>query len=153
MGSKVIPPGAGQLAVLHALVRKRAELDGRIEERRAELRALLVEIDHVDGTIRVFNPDIDITGIRPRPARARLAADHGEVTRIVIDALREACEPLTSRELAISVMQARDLNLEDRELILIMAKRVRACLRYHRLKKTVRIVPAFEGSQGWEIAR
>ena len=153
MTSNVIPLGAEQPVVLHALVRKRAELAGQVEEGRAELRRLLAAIEHIDSTIRLFNLDVDIDGIKPKRRPAPYAAGYGEVTKVVLDSLREADEPLTSRELAMRVTAERGLNADDEELLNTMAKRVRACLRAHRVQGRVRAVPLPDGPQGWELTR
>jgi hypothetical protein len=151
MVDEVIPIGAEQPNVLHALVRKRAELAGRIEHCQLELRHLIAELDHVDATIRIFNPDVDIPAIRSKPVPPRHAAFKGEVTRVVLDTLREAEAPVTSREIALTLMEARGLNPDDRELSIIMVKRVCACLRAQRMKGLVRMAPLAGSLQGWEI--
>ncbi len=104
MINNVIPIGAEHSTVLHALVRKRAEFAGQVELCQAELRRLLKEIDHLDAAICIFNPQVKVSEIRPKRPRPPYAAAHGEVTRLVLDTLREAEEPVTSRQLAIALM-------------------------------------------------
>jgi hypothetical protein len=60
MANELIPNDADHPNVLHALVRKRAEISGKIELCQLDLRRLIGELDHVDATIRVFNPNIDV---------------------------------------------------------------------------------------------
>jgi hypothetical protein len=111
MASEIIPPGADGEKALHALARKRAELDGRIIELRDQTRTLLIARDHVDATMRIFSPQIEIDKIRPKLKPAPYAAANGEVTHLIIDALRYAERPLTSRELTLRVMQERALDV------------------------------------------
>ncbi|MDB5499789.1 MAG: hypothetical protein JWP28_3820, partial [Phenylobacterium sp.] len=51
--------------MLHALVRKRAELAGQIAHKEFELQRTLGELTHVDSTIRLFTEDVDVGAIRP----------------------------------------------------------------------------------------
>jgi hypothetical protein len=148
----VVPDGVDQPNVLHALTRKRAEIAGKIEHNQLSLRHLVAELDHIDATIRIFNPAIDIQGIRSKPVPPRHAAFKGEVTRVVLDALREADGPLTSREIARLLMDQRGLNPEDRELMVIMVKRVCACLRVQRRRGLAKTAPLIGNLQGWVAA-
>ncbi len=152
MISEVIPWDAEQPNVLHALTRNRAELAGKIEHHQLGLRHLIAELDHIDATIRISNPDVDIGAIRSKPVPPRHAAFKGEVTRIVFKALREAKSPITSRDIALRLMSERGLNAGDRELSVIMVKRVCACLRVQRQKGFVRNVPTAGNLQGWQLA-
>lgn len=70
--------------VLSGLIRKRAELAG--------------EIDHLDASIRIFKPDIDLEAIKAKTVPPRHQALPGEMIRGVLTVLRESKEPLTSHE-------------------------------------------------------
>ncbi len=82
--------------VLSALIVKRAELAGKIEATQLELRQLVIDIDNVDATIRIFQPDIDLEEIRPKPLPARNTAFRGEVTRIILNTLCQSAEPMSA---------------------------------------------------------
>ncbi len=153
MANEIIPVDAEQPNTLHALVRKRAETAGRIEHTQLALRHLIAELDHLDAVIRIFNPAIDIGAITSKPVPPRHAAFKGEVTRVVLKSLRVSHVPLTSRDIALKLMRERGLNPDDRELSVIMVKRVCACLRVQKRKGLVRNAPAEGSLQGWEIAR
>jgi hypothetical protein len=151
MNIDIVPPGTEQPNVLYALTRKRAEIAGQIEHNQLALRHLIAELDHIDAAIRIFNPDIDIQAIRSKPVPPRHAAFKGEVTRIVFKALREAKEPLTSRDIALRLMKERGLNPDDRELSVIMVRRICACLRVQKQKGLVRNAENLGNLQGWEL--
>lgn len=140
--------------LLNGLVAKRAELAGQIEANQQQLRKLIVELDAIEATIRIFDPDIDMMAIHPRPVPPRHAAFKGEVTRIVFKALREAKQPLTSRDIAKILMRERGLNVDDRDVVVMMTKRVGACLKTKKNQGYVRSVD-LEGSNllGWQIIR
>jgi len=153
MANELIPLDADQPNVLHALTRKRAQIAGQIEHNQLELRHLIAELDHIDATIRIFNPAIDIAAIRPKPVPPRHSAFKGEVTRIVLRSLQAAKVPMTSRDLAMILMKERGLNPGDRELALIMVKRVGQCLQSKRRRGIVRVASSVGALQAWEIAR
>jgi len=153
MPNEVIPPDAEQPTLLNGLTRKRAELAGKIEHNQLTLRHLIAELDHIDATIRIFEPTIDIGAIRPKPVPPRHRAFKGEVTRIVFDALREAKVPITSRDIALRLMKERGLNPDDKELSIIMVKRVVACLGVQR-KKGFACNARIDGDLlGWVLVR
>lgn len=43
--------------VIHALVRKRAELSGDIETTQAALRKMILDLEYLDRTLLMFDPD------------------------------------------------------------------------------------------------
>ena len=110
-----------ELHVIGALREKRSELGGvvkQLEQRLAQHRAALV---HLDATMRLFDPDIQPQEIRPRQQRARGAWFRpGECLRLIYDELRDASQPVTTRELATRIMRTKDMPTDDdrhRELI------------------------------------
>lgn len=148
-----IPEDAEQPNVLNGLVRKRAEIAGRIEANQEELRKLIVDLDAVEATIRVFDPSVDMMAIHPRPVPPRHAAFKGEVTRVVFVALRRAKEPITSRDIAKFLLRERGLSTEDRDLLVLMTKRVGACLNAKRKQGYIRQVVIPGTLAGWEVVR
>lgn len=108
---------------IHGLLRKRGELTAEVETLRAQLDTRLAALDHIDATIRVFKPDIDIQDMPERPAPPANAAFRGEVQRFLLDTLRAAAEPRTTSQMAVAVMDARRLNVGDRVLRKLIEKR------------------------------
>jgi hypothetical protein len=139
--------------VLSALLAKRSELAGKIEFTQTELRQLIIDLDNLDATIRLFEPEIDLEAIKPKPLPARNTAFRGEVTRIVLSTLRKADKPLPVYEITMHVMVARSLNAADKPLLKVLAKRVGSCLRNNRDKGLVRSVEGPNRSVLWEIVR
>ena len=90
------------------------------------------DIDNLDATLRIFEPNIDLEEIKPKPLLPRFPAYRGEIARIVLAALRQTTGKLTTRDLTIRVMTERGLNLRDKKLIGTMAKRTGACLEQYR---------------------
>ena len=139
--------------VVSGLIAKRAELAGRIEETQTELRRLVIDLDSLDATIRLFAPDIDLDEIRPKPLPARNQAFRGEMSRTVLNALRQARKPLPAYEIALLFMASRGLAATDKPLLRVIHKRVGACLRNYRSKGLVRAVEGPARVVLWEIMR
>ena len=139
--------------VLNGLLAKRSELAGRIEHTQQALRQLLIDLDSLDATIRMFDPEIDLTEVKPKPLPARSPAFRGEISRIVLSTLRKADKALPTHEIALTVMAARSLNAADKPLLRVLTKRVGACLRLHRKKGLVRSVDGPKRTVLWEVAR
>ena len=96
--------------VLSALIAKRAELAGKIEHLQDQLRSIVIDLVNVDHTIHIFDPTIELAEIHKRPVPPRHQAFKGEVTRIVLETLRNAKRPLTSAEIGQRVMAERGLD-------------------------------------------
>jgi hypothetical protein len=138
--------------VVSALIAKRAELAGQLEAAQAEVRRLVIDLDNLDATLRLFKPDIDLAEIKPKPLPPRAAAYKGEVARIVLGTLRSSPEPLTTEQLAEHVMAERNLNAADKRMLCTVSKRVGACLRHYRNKGVLRSERAVGGRVMWAAA-
>ena len=138
---------------LSALLRKRAELAGLFEHHQANARQLLIDIDSLDATIRMFAPDIDLAAVKPKPLPPRHAAYKGEVARIVLGTLRDAKRPCSTQELTMHVMAERGMNTADKRLVKTVTKRVGACLRHHRNKGLLRSTEGIGKRITWEVVR
>ena len=60
--------------VLSGLVAKRAEIAGRIEHMQDQLRQLVIDLDHIDASIHIFDPsgqDAPAAAPEPRLLRPR----------------------------------------------------------------------------------
>jgi hypothetical protein len=99
--------------VVRGLIAKRAELVGQIEHAQTVLRQLIIDLDNLDITIRLFVPDIDLEEIKPKPFPPCHAAFRGEVAKSVLGTLRTAGKPLDTQAITMHVMAERELNTAD----------------------------------------
>jgi hypothetical protein len=137
--------------VLSGLIAKRAEIAGKIETMQREIRTLVVSLDHVDAAIRIFDPNVDLEDIKAK-LPPRHMAFKGEVSRLVLDALRKSAKPMPVADLALVVLEGRGLSLDDKPFLRVLTRRVDACLRNLRKKGLVKRTRP-PGSLGlWEIA-
>lgn len=141
-----------QSHVLGGLIAKRAEIAGRIETMQREMRTLVATIGHIDATIRTFDPSMALEDIMPK-LPPRFQAFKGEVSRILLDALRESKKPLPVFDLTLTVAAGRGINTDDKPFMIILRRRVDACLRNLRKRGTVRSSRPSGSLTLWEIAR
>ena len=140
--------------VLGGLIRKRSEIGGKIEHTQADLRRLVTELDAIDSAIRIFDPEADISAIRPTCYPPRHAAFRGEMMRFVMGALRLADgKPITTREIALDVMKGRGLSVEDAEMVQTIRKRVGACVYKLARDGHVRKVPSDGELKAWLLSQ
>lgn len=57
--------------VITALCDKRGELAGLIDGLQDQLRQAMIDLDHIDCSLRLFDPDIELDEIRPKPLPPR----------------------------------------------------------------------------------
>ena len=133
---------------LSGLITKRAEIAGEITHTRAKLRQLIIDLGHVDAAIRIFDPEFDVEGIKPKqPPPLYNVSFRGEFVRIILDMMREAQGPVTTKEITLHVMRGRGLNMADAALVALFQRRVRGLLYHYRGRGMIR------GVQGSEPGR
>jgi hypothetical protein len=115
------------------LVKKRAELAGEIEAGHNRLRELVNQLEHLDATLRIVAPDMEVEAIRPKAFRPPDDwSKRGQMSRLVLSILRTSKEPLTTREIAAQMLLERAMDAEDQKMLRTMTKRVGAALREQR---------------------
>jgi hypothetical protein len=130
-----------EMHVVSALRNERAELAGMVGQLEQQLARQRTNLAHLDATMRLLDPDIRSQEIRAKQQRARSAwFRQGECLRRIHDELRNAAQPLTTRDLAERIMRAKAVPASDdcsRELI---QKAVLGLL--NRVKETIARVEA-----------
>jgi hypothetical protein len=97
--------------VVTALVSKRAEMAGLIEHHQKEMGRLADDLAHLDATLKLFSPEIDLRTIRAKEHRTRNRFFRpGECQRMVLDIFREAQgAALSSRQIGEALAARRGL--------------------------------------------
>jgi hypothetical protein len=127
--------------ILTGLVKRRAEIAGEIDATQEKLRALIRDLEHLDATLLIFDPQTQIAAIKPRTFRPREDWSHrGQMTRLIINVLRQTAEPMTTRDIAVQIMVERALDQDDIRLVRLMSKRVGVALRHMRDKDRSSVV-------------
>ena len=140
--------------VISALVKRRAGLTGEIESTHQQLRQMVLDLENLDATILMFDPDYRIEAIKAKAFRPPADwANRGEMTRIVLSILRQASEPLTTRDIALELLVSRALDKDDQRLLRLMSKRVGVALRGQRDKGVVKSEQGPGQYVLWKIGR
>ena len=118
--------------MIEGLVKKRAELAGEITRNQDALHKLVTDLEHMDATLRIIAPDMEIEAIRPKVFKAPEDwSKRGEMGRMVLSILRTSRDPMTSREIAAQLVLQRGL-AADQKMLKLMTKRVSTCLKRQR---------------------
>ena len=138
-----------QAHVIGALSNKRAELAGIVRQLEQQLAQRRTNLSHLDATMRLFAPDIQPQQIRPRQPRARSVWFRpGECLRLVYDELRDAAQPITTRELAERIMRVKAMPPTDDRHRELVQKTLLASL--NRAKETIARVET-AGVVSWRL--
>jgi hypothetical protein len=109
---------------LSGLIEMHREIAGKIDATRKTLDALVFDLEAVEHTIRLLDPDAELGRAKPVPAAH--AAFRGEMRQDVLAALRGASgRVLTSLDIAEQVVAIRKL---DPSTTTMIRKRVGAAL-------------------------
>src|SRR5665811_598464 len=105
-----------ELNFIAALRNNRSELVGSLRQLEQQLAQHRTNLAHLDATMRLFDADIQPNELPPNHRRARnVWFRQGECIRLIYDELREASQPLTTRELAERLMQIKGMPAADGE--------------------------------------
>ena len=125
---------------ISGLLTKRADLFNeaqRIRDRLAEIKNDIGAVDRVLGTLGYAgNLDAEM----PRQKRHVLFG-RGELTRAILDVLRDATEPMATREIARECLAVNEQDPRDRKLLTEHTRRVSKALR--SLKKELLVSESY----------
>lgn len=139
---------------ISALKDKRGEIVGRVDALQDQLRQALIDLDHVDCTILLFDPDAELDEIKVKPMPPRHHAFKGQVTRAILDMLRKSGSSMDGLTITKRLMEERELNLADKRLVKTIQKRVGAALRTSRDRGLVKSdEPRKGGLLTWTLTR
>ncbi len=135
--------------VICALRDKQSEVSGMIERLERQLVEHRAGLTHLEGVLRLFDPSIQSEAARPeRQRRQRAWFRPGESLRLIYDVLRDAAQPVVTRELVDRVMTMKDITVADERDRALIQKTLSASL--HRAKETIERVN-IEGVVGWRV--
>ncbi|HEY4944108.1 MAG TPA: hypothetical protein VII56_21960 [Rhizomicrobium sp.] len=140
--------------VVSALKEKRIKLATEIEGLQSQLRQRVIDLDHCEATLRLFDPDADFAALGPRKVPQVLTDIHGDTGRVILDTLRTATAPVSTAKVCEAVMRARGLDTDDKGLCRLMMKRTVANLKHWSKKRgLVRSLPGVGQQLAWELVR
>jgi hypothetical protein len=137
------------LHVISALREKRALVAGLIERLERKLEQHRADLKHIDGVLRLFQPDRDPDEIRPKKTYARRTRyfARNELARLCMDVLRSAPSLITTDEIVAQVIAAKGFeaanttlraSIRDQLLTVLRAARKRGAVEQLGLGRGVR---------------
>lgn len=146
-----LPRSKGDLYALNALKHKRATLAAEILNLEAQLRHRRDMLVHVDATLRLLDPSIQIDAIPAKrlPKRIKLFRQ-GELGRMILDAIRQSPDSTASTaDIVTFLLRAGGHGEEARSTV---ASRVRGNLSY--LEKRGKVAKSKnETNVVWSVAK
>ena len=113
---------------ISGLQAKRAELVTLRKNLVAEAKKVLCDIDHIDACIRLFDPNADLERVRLNRYATKHRAPKGHQKRFVLNTLREANGPVSTRVITEAWIKERGLE-PDASTFIILRKRIGACIK------------------------
>ena len=139
--------------VISALREKRALVAGLIEKLERKLERHRADLTHIDGVLRLFQPEHDPASIKPKRTyvrRTRYFA-RNELSRLCMDALRAADGGLlTTDEIAGRIIATKGFDAADAALRKAIGEQCLALLRSFRKQGTVEQVGLGRGLR-WKL--
>ncbi|HEX4112289.1 MAG TPA: hypothetical protein VH020_07110 [Stellaceae bacterium] len=141
--------------MFEGLLKRRATLTDEIERTHENLRKMVLDLEALDAVIlQVAPPDFKVETIKPKAFRPPADWAHrGEMSRIVLSILRQAVEPMSTRDIAVQMLIERALDKSDQRLIRLMTKRVGVALRGARDQGLTKAAHGTGQFMLWEISR
>jgi hypothetical protein len=138
--------------VISSLRAKRAELAGLIDALEKQIAQLRADLVHVDGMLRLYQPEHDPTAIRPKQIRGRNRYfAYGELARLCREALRDA-SPLSVADIVGAVIAAKGFDVGDLALRERIDDLVKAALAPMRRAGSVEKIGQGRGVR-WKLGR
>lgn len=104
--SDSLPRSRGDMYALAALKNKRATIASEIIQLERQIRHRKELLGHVDATLRLLDPSIEVEAIPTKRPRQRVHLFRaGELGRIIIDAIRRAGRPVGITEIVDDLLR------------------------------------------------
>jgi hypothetical protein len=126
------------------LLAKRTELARIVAVLQKELDQYRADLAHIDGALRVLRADADPSAVQPgRRYKKTQYFGHNELSRLCMDTLRLAAEPLTAEGVTLRIMVAKSLDARDASLRAAVRVQVGSVLK--RLNRKQIAAPSGKG--------
>jgi hypothetical protein len=121
--------------IISALREKRATVAGLIEKIERKLAQQRANLTHIDGVLRLFQPDRNPEEIKPKQTYARRTRyfARNELPRLLFDVLRDAEAPVSTDDLAARISGTKGFDTTDG--VLRDAVRTQAVLVLRSMRK------------------
>ena len=137
---------------ISGLLAKRADLFNEAERLRDRMAAIRNDISALDRVLGTLGYTGDLDAQMPRQKRQVLFG-RGELTRAILEVLRGATGPMTSREIAREILAVNEQDPRERRLLTEHTRRVSKALRVLKLNRAIYGNSNNIGDMVWGLAR
>lgn len=134
---------------ISGLLTKRADLFNEATAARDRIAEIKNDIDALDRVLASLGYTGDLDAAMPRQKR-QVVFGRGELSRAIFDELRFADGPLSTRELAQSVIATTGMDKRDRKFVSDMTRRLSKTLRTLVQEGRVKKLADSKGGVKWE---
>ncbi|MBL6080697.1 hypothetical protein JMJ56_22015 [Belnapia sp. T18] len=138
--------------VLSGLVKRRATLAGELEASQARSRQIHADLASLDAVIRQLDPNYPIASIQTKYVRTLAPEEFAGMGRTVLDALRQAIQPLSIPDIASRVIVLRGMDAGSGAVRRAVEDGVARALRHQRKGGLVRNAEKVGRLLRWELA-
>lgn len=118
------------------LLAKRVDLYHEAERIRDRMAVIKNDIAALDRVLSTLGYTGDLNKEMPRQKHERIFGQ-GELTRAILDVLRDATEPMATRDIAREILVVNEQDARDRRLLTEVTRRVSKALRVLTARKSV----------------
>lgn len=134
------------------LLQKRAEMFHEAERIRDRLAEIKNDIGALDRTLGTLGYSGDLDAMMPRQKREVLFG-RGELSRAIVEELRGAETPRTSRDIAQAIVSLSGQDARDRKTVSDLTKRVGKACRSLVIEERMRRVIDSKGNVLWSLRK
>ncbi len=133
---------------ISGLLTKRSDLFNEAERLRDRQAVIKNDVDAIDRVLRSLGYTGDLDAEMPRQRRQAIFGP-GELTRAILDVLRDASTPMASRDVAREILAVNEQDARDRRLLTEHTRRVSKALRILNQKGAVARLLDASGAPLW----
>jgi len=101
--------------VISALVKKRAEISGKIKYYEKIIKEYRKNLTSLDKTIHIFDNNYDLRTIKSKRSTRSSYFSNGEALKMTLDILRTSSKPLKTDEISKMIASKKSLILEGQD--------------------------------------
>lgn len=143
--------------IVSGLVAKHSELAGLIRHHQNEINRIAADLNHLDATLKLFAPDMDLRRLRAKHIRKSNMGGFkyfkpGESHLLILDILREAGQPRLTTEIISRVIEKKELE-DTRAVRETLLRTITGSLRRLEQREIVQGTANGKGrALSWELA-
>ncbi len=134
--------------ITESLLNKRQDFIDSLINLKKEIKCINENINTLDKTIRIYDKNIELPKIKTKIINGKENVFRsGELSRSVLEVLRDTSEPLTNEQIAEQIKQRKGLNIHVKDLVGTVGR----TLRHQANKGIIQRVDSNSYARLWEL--